>query len=174
MPSKRSSNSNDDSSPAQICASAERTLRVDYRSLDSLIPYARNARTHSDAQVAQIAASIREFGWTNPVLVDGDNGVIAGHGRLLASRKLGMLEVPVIELAGLTEEAKRAYVLADNKLALNAGWDEAMLALEAGDLASLGVDLTLAGFSDRELQALAAKQTAGLTDPDEIPEPLGD
>src|SRR5215208_5622442 len=99
-------------------------LKVEYRSLTSLIPYARNPRTHSDAQVAEIAASIREFGWTNPVLVDGANGVIAGHGRLLAARKLGMAVVPVIELAGLTEAQKRAYVLADNKLALNAGWDE--------------------------------------------------
>jgi hypothetical protein len=145
-------------------------LRVEYRPLENLIPYAHNARTHSDAQVAQIAASIKEFGWTNPVLVDGDNGVIAGHGRLLASRKLGIVDVPVIELAGLSEAAKRAYILADNKLALNAGCDEAMLGLEIGDLSQLGVDLTLAGFSDRELQALAAGQHTGLTDPDETPE----
>jgi hypothetical protein len=170
MPLKRSTNSNDDRMPAQTCASSDRVLRVEYRPLDGLIPYARNARTHSEAQVAQIAASIKEFGWTNPVLVDGDNGVIAGHGRLLASRKLGMVEVPVIELAGLSDAAKRAYILADNKLALNAGWDEAMLGLEVGELSALGVDMTLAGFSDRELQALAACQHAGLTDPDETPE----
>jgi DNA modification methylase len=170
MPSKQSTNSNDDHKPAQSFVSDDRVLRVEYRPLESLIPYARNARTHSDAQVAEIAASIKEFGWTNPVLVDGDNGVIAGHGRLVASRKLGMVQVPVIELSGLSEAAKRAYILADNKLALNAGWDEAMLALEVGELAALGVDMTLAGFSDRELQALAAGQNAGLTDPDETPE----
>ena len=98
-------------------------LAVEYRPATALIPYARNARTHSDAQVAEIAASIREFGFTNPILVDGDNGIIAGHGRLLAARKLGLAEVPVIELAGLSEAQKRAYVIADNKLALNAGWD---------------------------------------------------
>jgi ParB-like chromosome segregation protein Spo0J len=146
-------------------------LQVEYRSVASLIPYARNARTHTDAQVAQIAASITEFGWTNPVLVDGDNGVIAGHGRLLAARKLGMADVPVIELGGMSEAQKRAYILADNKLALNAGWDETMLALEVGELSALGVDMTLAGFSDRELLALAASQNSGLTDPDETPEP---
>src|SRR3569833_2190765 len=98
--------------------------------LERLIPYARNARTHSDAQVAQIAAAIREFGWTNPILIDGANGVIAGHGRLLAARKLGLEAVPVIELDGLSDAQKRAYVIADNKLALNAGWDDAMLAAE--------------------------------------------
>jgi len=171
MPAKRSTNSDDDRRSAQICVNSDRVLRVEYRPLENLIPYARNARTHSEAQVAQIAASIKEFGWTNPVLVDGDNGVIAGHGRLLASRKLGMVEVPVIELAGLSDAAKRAYILADNKLALNAGWDEAMLSLEVGELSALGVDLTLAGFSDRELQALGADQNPGLTDPDETPEP---
>lgn len=166
----QSTNSDDDRKPAQVCVNGDRVLRVEYRPLENLIPYAHNARTHSDAQVAQIAASIKEFGWTNPVLVDGDNGVIAGHGRLLASRKLGIVDVPVIELAGLSEAAKRAYILADNKLALNAGWDEAMLGLEIGELSQLGVDLTLAGFSDRELQALAAGQHTGLTDPDETPE----
>src|SRR6188474_3475151 len=102
-------------------------LRIESRPVTSLIPYARNARTHSDEQVAQIAASIREFGFTNPVLVDGDNGIIAGHGRVLAARKLGMTTVPVIELAGMSEAQKRAYIIADNKLALNAGWDTEML-----------------------------------------------
>ncbi len=92
-------------------------LSVDYRPLSALIPYARNARTHSDRQVAEIAASIREFGWTNPILTDGNNGIIAGHGRLLAARKLGMAAVPVIELAGLSEAQKRALIIADNKLA---------------------------------------------------------
>jgi DNA modification methylase len=144
-------------------------LAIVYRSLDALIPYARNARTHSDAQVAQIAASIREFGWTNPVLVDGDNGIIAGHGRLLAARKLGMSQAPVIELAGLSEAQKRAYILADNKLALNAGWDDDLLALEFADLASLGADLSLTGFGEDEILALTSLGTPGLTDPDEIP-----
>jgi DNA modification methylase len=145
------------------------SLAISYRPLDSLIPYARNARTHSDAQVAQIAASIREFGWTNPILVDGDNGIIAGHGRVLAARRLGQAEAPVIELAGLTEAQKRAYVIADNKLALNAGWDEELLALEVGDLASLGFDLSLTGFGEDEIAALLSPGSAGLTDPDDIP-----
>ncbi len=125
------------------------------RRVDDLIPYARNSRTHSDAQVAQIAASVREFGWTNPVLVDGDNGIIAGHGRVLAARKLGMAEVPVIELSHLSEAQKRAYIIADNKLALNAGWDNELLALEFGELQELGFDLDLTGFDADELEALA-------------------
>src|SRR5512145_500267 len=120
-----------------------RLLAVTYRPIRDLIPYAKNARTHDDGHVAQIAASIGAFGWTNPILVDGDNGVIAGHGRLLAARKLGMATVPVIELAGLSETKKRAYILADNKIALNAGWDTEMLALEIGDLGELGFDLSL-------------------------------
>lgn len=146
-------------------------LRLTYRSVDALIPYARNARTHSEAQVAQIAASIREFGWTNPVLVDGENGIIAGHGRLLAARKLGVAEVPVIELSGLTEAQKRAYIIADNKLALNAGWDEELLALEFGDLEALGFDLALTGFGSDEISTLSNLGVRGLTDPDEIPAP---
>jgi DNA modification methylase len=164
----QSTNSGGDSAPAQSCAVIT-PLQIEYRAVDRLIPYARNARTHSEAHIAQIAASIREFGWTNPVLVDGDSGVVAGHGRLLAARKLGVQSVPVIELAGLSGAQKRAYILADNKLALNSGWDEAMLALEVGDLAALGVDLSLAGFSDGELQALAAHNSDGLTDPDDVP-----
>jgi len=134
-----------------------------------LIPYARNARTHSDAQVAQIAASIREFGFTNPILVDGERGVIAGHGRLLAARQLGLTEVPTIELSHLSPAQRRAYVLADNKLALNAGWDDEMLRLELAELQCEGFDLGLTGFSDGELGMFLADQTAGLTDPDEIP-----
>ncbi|WP_309082849.1 DNA methyltransferase [Chelativorans sp.] len=144
-------------------------LKVTYRPVDVLIPYARNARTHSDAQVAQIAASIREFGWTNPILVDGENGVIAGHGRLLAARKLGQSQVPVIELDGLSEAQKRAYILADNKLALTAGWDQELLALEFTDLDSLGVDLSLTGFADEEIASLLSTGTQGLTDPDDVP-----
>jgi DNA modification methylase len=150
---------------------AEARIAVEYRPVSTLTPYPRNARTHSDAQVAQIAASIREFGWTNPILVDGENGIIAGHGRLMAARKLGIEDVPVIELTGLTEAQKRAYVIADNRLALNAGWDEDLLALEFGTLESLGFDLKLTGFGDEEIAALLSPPTAGLTDPDEVPEP---
>ncbi|MBA3324478.1 MAG: ParB N-terminal domain-containing protein [Rhodobacteraceae bacterium] len=129
-------------------------LRLEHRAIESLIPYARNARTHSEAQVALIAGSIREFGFTNPVLVDGANGVIAGHGRALAARKLGLTRVPVIELAHLSAAQRRAYVLADNKLAERAGWDEALLALEVGELSELMVDLATLGFEPGEIDAL--------------------
>jgi DNA modification methylase len=129
-------------------------LLIEHRPIERLIPYARNARTHSPAQVAQIAASIREFGWTNPVLVDGQDGVIAGHGRLLAARQLGLSSVPVIELSGLTEAQKRAYVLADNKLALNAGWDEELLAAEVADLSAMGVDIQITGFGEGDVGRL--------------------
>ena len=114
-------------------------LAIAWRPLGALIPYAQNPRTHSDGQLAQIAASIREFGWTNPVLVDGQNGIIAGHGRVLAARKLGLERVPVIELTHMSEAQKRAYVLADNQLALNAGWDDELLRLELADLSELGL-----------------------------------
>jgi len=149
----------------------EGRLAVKYRPIGALLPHARNARTHSEAQIAQIAASIREFGWTNPILVDGANGVIAGHGRLLAAKALGLAEVPVIELAGMTEAQKRAYVIADNKLALNAGWSEELLRLELGELKELGADLGLIGFDGDELKVLFAPAvSAGLTDPDAVPE----
>src|SRR5580704_5842997 len=138
--------------------------------LATLIPYARNARTHSDAQVAQIAASIREFGFTNPILVDGERGVIAGHGRLLAARKLGLTEVPTIELSHLTPAQKRAYMLADNRLALSAGWDEDMLRIELGDLQVEGFDLALTGFDPGEVASFLIDHTGGLTDPDDVPE----
>ncbi|CBJ35907.1 putative fragment of site-specific DNA-methyltransferase (plasmid) [Ralstonia solanacearum PSI07] len=131
-------------------------LNVEYRKVAVLIPYARNPRTHSDEQVARIAASIVESGWTNPVLVDGENGVIAGHGRLAAARKLGMEEVPVIELAHLSPTQKRALILADNRIALDAGWDEELLALELAELADAGYDLALTGFNDTEIDALLA------------------
>jgi DNA modification methylase len=144
---------------------------VDVRRVDSLVPYARNARTHDDAQIAQIAASIKEFGWTNPILVDGDNSIIAGHGRLLAARKLGMEQVPCIELAGLTETQRKAYILADNKLAMNAGWDEDMLRLELGELAAMDFDTLLTGFSDEEMLGLNTGSAEGLTDEDEVSEP---
>jgi DNA modification methylase len=149
-------------------------LELHYRPVDALLPYARNARTHSEAQVAQIAASIAEFGWTNPILVDGHNGVAAGHGRLLAARKLGLTEVPVIELAHLTPTQRRAYVLSDNQLALNAGWNEELLGLELQELQDAGFDLALTGFDADELaDLLAGNETCaeGQTDEDAAPEP---
>jgi len=145
-------------------------LAIDYRSPESLVGYARNARTHTDAQIDQIANSIRKFGWTNPILVDSNNGVIAGHGRVLAARKLGLTRVPVIALAHLTLDQKRAYILADNQLALNAGWDKELLALELGELKDAGFELELIGFSGDELQSLTDKESAGLTDEDAVPE----
>lgn len=144
--------------------------RVERWPLDKLIPYARNARTHSDEQVAQIAASMREWGWTNPVLVDEAGLIIAGHGRVSAARLLGWGEAPVMVATGWSETQKRAYTLADNKLALNAGWDPAMLALELGELGDIGVDLNFAGFTDEEISRLTSLGTAGNTDPDDVPE----
>ncbi len=145
--------------------------KLEWRDIATLIPYARNSRTHSDEQVAQIAASIKEFGWTNPILVDGDNGIIAGHGRIYAARKLGHTQVPVIELTGLTDAQKKAYVIADNKLALNAGWDNEMLALEIQELTDEGFDTSLLGFNPDELNALLEPDVIeGLTDEDAVPE----
>src|SRR6266446_7061980 len=138
--------------------------------IERLMPYARNARTHNDAQVSQIAASIREWGWTNPVLVAEDGTIIAGHGRVLAARKLHITDVPVMVAAGWTEAQKRAYTIADNKLTLNGGWDQELLGLEIGELEVLGFDLDLIGFSEGERAALAAQMTEGLTDPDDVPE----
>jgi len=128
--------------------------KIEQRRVADLIPYAANSRTHSDAQVAQIAASIREFGWTNPILIDGENTIIAGHGRLLAARKLGMDEVPAIILDHLSKAQQRALVIADNKLALNAGWDENLLKLELQELGDLNFDLLLTGFSIGEMAAM--------------------
>ena len=116
-----------------------------------LIPYVNNARVHSEHQVAQIAASIKEFGWTNPVLIDGDNGLIAGHGRLAAAQKLGMEKIPAIQMAGLTESQKKALILADNKIALNATWDYELLKLEFEQLEEMDVDIELTGFDESEL-----------------------
>ncbi len=143
---------------------------IEQRVLSDLIPYARNARTHSDAQVAQIAGSIREFGFNNPVLVDGANGIIAGHGRVLAARKLRLGHVPVIELAHLSEAQKRAYILADNRLAENAGWDRDLLSLELGDLSTLNIDLGDLGFDGAELDALFEHGAADARE-EETPEP---
>jgi DNA modification methylase len=137
----------------------------------SLIPYARNARTHSEAQVAQIAASIREWGWTNPVLIDEAGGIIAGHGRVMAARKLKIEEVPCIVATGWTDAQKRAYVLADNQLAVNAGWDMDLLKVEIGELKTEGFEIGLMGFDAGFLDTLMADPgTDGLTDPDEVPE----
>jgi DNA modification methylase len=145
--------------------------KVERWPLERLVPYAKNSRTHSDAQVAQIAASIREWGWTTPILVDEAGSIIAGHGRLQAARRLQMTEVPVVVASGWSEAQKRAYVIADNKLALNAGWDEQMLALELGEIGDLGFDLDLTGFTADEIAALMPEQIEpGLTDEDAVPE----
>jgi DNA modification methylase len=148
------------------------TLAVEYRKVEALIPYARNAKQHTDAQVAQIAASIREFGWGAPILVDGKNNVIAGHGRLLAARKLGMDEVPVVPMSHLTDTQRRALILADNKIGENASWDDELLGLELTELRELGVNLDLTGFSPEEWDALINGDEAkdGLTDDDAVPE----
>lgn len=149
------------------------SLEITYRTTKSLIPYARNSRTHSDGQVAQIAASIKEFGFTNPVLIDEEDGIIAGHGRVKAAELLRQSEVPCIILRGLTKTQKQAYVIADNKMAMNAGWDTNMLSLEMQDLKAMEFDLDLIGFNNDELEALLNSEIVpeeGLTDPDEVPE----
>jgi DNA modification methylase len=140
--------------------------------IDKLIPFAKNSRTHSDEQVAQIAASIKEWGWTTPVLIDPDGMIVAGHGRILAARKLGIADIPVVVADGWTDAQKRAYVIADNKLALNAGWDDELLRIELGELGELGFDLDLIGFDAGELDDLFAddETTEGLTDEDAVPE----
>jgi len=146
-------------------------VNLEHFQLDALIPFAKNSRTHSGDQVAQIAASIKEFGFTNPVLIDNDGGIIAGHGRVMAARKLKLKEVPCIRLGHLTDAQKRAYVIADNKLALNAGWDDEMLKLELGDLKELNFDLSLTGFSTDEINALLTPDVVeGLTDEDAVPD----
>ena len=145
-------------------------MQIEKRLLADLIPYINNSRKHSDDQVSQIAASIKEFGWTNPILVDGDNGIIAGHGRIMAAKKLGMTEVPVIELAHLSKEQRKALIIADNKLALNSDWDTNLLSIELADLQELGFDLNLTGFNADELaNLLQPEQVDGLTDENEIP-----
>jgi site-specific DNA-methyltransferase (adenine-specific) len=147
--------------------------QVEKVSIEKLIPYARNARTHDEAQVSQIAASIKEFGFNNPILISDDYSIIAGHGRLAAARKLGLAEVPVIRLSHLSDTQRKAYVLADNRLALNAGWDNDLLKLELIELKAEDVDLEMLGFSVEELDGLlnALEPTEGLTDEDAVPEP---
>lgn len=145
--------------------------KIEQRLVADLIPYAANSRTHSDAQVAQIAASIKQFGWTNPILVSGDDTIIAGHGRLLAARKLAMIEVPVIVLDHLSKAQQRALVIADNQLALNAGWDMDMLKAEIEDLKLDDFDIDLLGFDEKFLDGLLEPEpTTGLTDEDAVPE----
>lgn len=134
-------------------------MKIEKVKLDKLIPYARNSRTHSEEQIAQVAASIREFGFTNPVLIDAEDGIIAGHGRVMAARKLDMADVPCIRLGHLTETQKRAYIIADNKLALNSGWDEEMLGLELTDLREADFDLDLIGFTEEEMGAFDIEQS---------------
>jgi DNA modification methylase len=145
---------------------------IEWLETKGLIPYAKNSRTHSDAQVAQIAGSIKEFGFNNPILIDEDNGIIAGHGRVMAAQKLGLQAVPCIRLAHLSDTQRKAYVIADNRLALNAGWDDQMLTVELQELDSESFDLSLLGFEADELNALLnpIKETEGLTDEDEVPE----
>jgi DNA modification methylase len=159
------------STKSDLAAPPALAKHIEHWPVNRLIPYARNARTHSDAQVTQIAASIREFGFTNPILVDTGDGIIAGHGRLLGARLLKLETVPVIVLDHLTETQKRAYIIADNKLAENAGWDEAALQVELAELQIVGFDLDLVGFDDEELARLLAQNTSeGLTDEDAVPE----
>ena len=135
--------------------------RLEHWPILRLVPYARTARTHSDSQVAEIAASIGRFGFNNPVLVDEAGGIIAGHGRVLAAKRLGMDEVPVVVLAHLTDAERRAYILADNKLAEKAGWDEDLLRLELADLQDLDIDLNVVGFEDKEIDRLLSEDDGG-------------
>jgi DNA modification methylase len=145
-------------------------MQVEQINIETLIPYANNARTHSEAQVAQIAASIREFGFNNPVLIDEQSSIIAGHGRVLAARKLELDSIPCIRLNHLSETQRRAYIIADNKIAMNAGWDEELLALELTELTEFGVNMDLTGFTVDEIAELSPKITEGLTDEDAVPE----
>jgi DNA modification methylase len=137
---------------------------------NDLIPYARNSRTHSEDQVTKIASSIKEFGFLNPIIIDGENGIVAGHGRVMAAKKLGLTELPCIEASHLTEAQKRAYVIADNRLALDAGWDNDLLKIELQDLNSEGFDLSLTGFDLSEISAFLEEPTEGLTDEDAVPD----
>jgi len=153
----------DSSSAARpVARGSADTMKIVQKPVDKLIPYVKNSRTHSDEQVAQIAASIKEFGWTNPILVDGENGIIAGHGRLMAARKLGYTEVPTIELKDLTETQRKAYIIADNRLALNAGWDNEMLTIELNDLLADGFALEMLGFDAGIVEQLLMGETADL------------
>src|SRR5436309_14770123 len=155
--------------PDPADARSDARLRLEHWPIERLVPSPRNARTHSEAQVAEIAGSIRAFGFTNPILVGDDGDVIAGHGRLGAARLLGLTEVPVVPLRGLSEVQRRQLMLADNRIALNAGWDAEMISLELKELSVLGADLAALGFTAEELAAALNPGDAGLTDENEIP-----
>lgn len=146
---------------------------IELVSVNVLIPYVNNARTHDDAQIAQIAGSIKEFGFNNPVLIADDNSIIAGHGRVMAARKLGMNSVPCVRLSHLTDGQRKAYILADNRIAMNSDWDNDLLALELKELDAEGMDLSMLGFDADEINAILnpVTETEGLTDEDEVPEP---
>jgi len=147
-------------------------MQVEQLKVGDLIPYVNNSRTHSDEQVMQVASSIKEFGFTNPILIDDDGGIIAGHGRLMAAKKLGLDEVPCIRLGHLSEAQRKAYVIADNQLALNSGWDLDTLKLEMDRLGELDFDIELLGFDDDFLASLMIEEPGeGLTDEDAVPEP---
>jgi len=148
-------------------------LKIHYKNIEDLIPYARNSRMHNETQVAQIAASIKEFGWRNPVLVDGNNGIIAGHGRVLAARKLGITEIPTINCSDMSEAQRRAYVIADNKIAINAEWDAEMLMLEIDDLKLQGFDINLLAFDPSELQGVKEIDYS-ILDEDDVSDKLDD
>ena len=143
-------------------------LEIVYKSIDDLIPYANNSRTHSPEQISQIAASIKEFGWRSPILVDGDNGIIAGHGRVLAARKLKITEIPTVDGADMTEAQKKAFIIADNKIALNAGWDQELLSIEISELNDLNMDLDILGFTEEEIDGFLGN--AEETDLPELPD----
>src|SRR2546421_9166778 len=155
---------------AKHCGTEEpERLRLEFWPIELLIPSPRNARTHSDAQVAEIAGSIRTFGFTNPILAGDDGDVIAGHGRLAAARLLGLAEVPVIVLRGLSDLQRRQLMLADNRIALNAGWDAELLNLELEELSVIGADLAALGFTAQELAAALNPSGEGLTDENKVP-----
>ena len=145
------------------------SLSIEYRNIEDLIPYVNNSRTHSDEQVTQIASSIKEFGFTNPILIDEQGGVIAGHGRLMAAKKLKLEQVPTIKMQGLTDAQRKAYVIADNKLALNAGWDFDLLKIEIESLQSINFDIDLLGFDESEIDSIF-----GNIEDDEIEQGLSD
>jgi ParB-like chromosome segregation protein Spo0J len=144
-------------------------LEITYRDVESLRPYKNNPRTHSDAQIDVLVASLKEFGWTNPILLDGKNGIIAGEGRWIAAKKLGTTSVPCIDLSHLTPAQRKAYVITDNQTALRAGWDDDLLRLELESLKLEGLDLGLLGFDDAELNRILAERSRGATDPDDVP-----
>jgi ParB-like chromosome segregation protein Spo0J len=133
---------------------SDKKLKIEYMEIDKIIPYVNNTRTHSQEQITQIASSIKEFGFNNPILIDENNGIIAGHGRLEAGKKLGLEKVPVVRLVGLTEAQRKAYIIADNKIALNAGWDEELLRVELESLQDMNFDLDLLGFNEDELNEI--------------------